>query len=136
MNTSANQGVLVLGGTGHYGREMVRALVRLESPVRVSSRRPNAARSPLGSKVEIIAGDVTDPSITAQSGTITVVAGDLATLIISQPPATLKIGETYQFTVTSEDAHSNSIAVENSEVTWCVTGDIGTIDRTGLFSAT
>ena len=79
---------------------------------------------------------VADPSITAQSGTITVVVGDLATLTISQPPATLEIGETHQFTITGEDAHSNSVAVENSEVRWSVTGDIGTIDRTGLFSAT
>lgn len=49
--------VLVLGGTGHYGRHIVRSLVP-RAPVRVLSRNPDRAREQLGEGVEIVAGDV------------------------------------------------------------------------------
>ena len=52
--------VLVLGGTGHYGREIVRALGSLGSRPRVLSRNPGTAAGALDSGAEIVAGDITD----------------------------------------------------------------------------
>ncbi len=50
--------VLVLGGTGHYGREIVRALLHRDVEVRVMTRNPEAARRALGPGPELIAGDI------------------------------------------------------------------------------
>jgi uncharacterized protein YbjT (DUF2867 family) len=52
--------VVVLGGTGHYGRQVVRNLVADGQTVRVLSRHPDSAREKLGSQVDIIAGDLVD----------------------------------------------------------------------------
>jgi uncharacterized protein YbjT (DUF2867 family) len=51
--------VLVLGGTGHYGRHIVSSLLENGEPVRVLSRNAAIARSVLGDRVEIVEGDVT-----------------------------------------------------------------------------
>jgi uncharacterized protein YbjT (DUF2867 family) len=51
--------VLVLGGTGHYGREIVRSLLLTGKPVRVLTRDAAAARTTLGEEVELIEGDIT-----------------------------------------------------------------------------
>ena len=51
--------VLVLGGTGHYGRHIVLSLLEMGQPVRVLSRDAPTARQLLGEGVEVIQGDVT-----------------------------------------------------------------------------
>jgi uncharacterized protein YbjT (DUF2867 family) len=53
---------LVLGGTGHYGAEIVRALLRRGVAVRVMSRDPIAARRKLSGEVETVGGDIEDIS--------------------------------------------------------------------------
>jgi uncharacterized protein YbjT (DUF2867 family) len=53
---------LVLGGTGHYGREVVAALLRRGARVRVLSRNPGAAGAVLGPDPEVVAGDLERPA--------------------------------------------------------------------------
>ena len=50
--------ILVLGGTGHYGRHIVASLAK-RAPVRVLSRNKAKARLIVGEPVEIVEGDVT-----------------------------------------------------------------------------
>ncbi len=50
--------VLVLGGTGHYGREIVSALSRRPAEVRVLSRSTDRAREVLGEGPELVRGDI------------------------------------------------------------------------------
>jgi uncharacterized protein YbjT (DUF2867 family) len=71
--------VLVAGGSGLLGRQVVAGLVRRGLPVRVLSRDPGIAREtlgPLADRLELVAGDVRDPSslIAAMAGVTTVVA--------------------------------------------------------------
>ncbi len=54
-----NGPVLVLGGTGHYGRMIVEALVGRKIPVRVLSRNGAPAQIMLGEHVEVYEGDIT-----------------------------------------------------------------------------
>jgi uncharacterized protein YbjT (DUF2867 family) len=61
MSTKHN--VLVLGGTGHYGRHIVENLLERNAAVRVLTRNTASARRQLGDLVEIIEGDVRDPDI-------------------------------------------------------------------------
>jgi uncharacterized protein YbjT (DUF2867 family) len=51
--------ILILGGTGHYGRHIVRSLLSKDQPVRVLSRNAERARGVLGDRVEILQGDIT-----------------------------------------------------------------------------
>jgi uncharacterized protein YbjT (DUF2867 family) len=51
--------ILVAGGTGTLGKELVRRLVGRGARVRVLSR--NAARHPSSAQVEVVEGDVRDP---------------------------------------------------------------------------
>jgi uncharacterized protein YbjT (DUF2867 family) len=56
--------ILVLGGTGHYGRHIVRSLSARQKPVRVLSRNAAAAQHTLGNRAEIVEGDITSrPSV-------------------------------------------------------------------------
>lgn len=63
-----NAGVLVLGGTGHYGRHIVRRLAGYGASVAVLTRDPEAARElfagmpTAGGSVAFIEGDITDPA--------------------------------------------------------------------------
>jgi len=50
--------IVVFGGTGHYGRYIVRSLQKNEQIVRVLSRNPVNARKILGSEVIIMEGDI------------------------------------------------------------------------------
>lgn len=60
MNSKASKApLLVLGGTGHYGRNIVRSLVARQEPVRVLSRNESGARRVLGGGPEILEGDIT-----------------------------------------------------------------------------
>jgi uncharacterized protein YbjT (DUF2867 family) len=52
--------ILVYGGTGYYGREVVRGLVRHGASVKVVSRNRAKALEILGEDVEILQGDVTN----------------------------------------------------------------------------
>jgi len=54
--------VLVMGGTGNYGREIVRHLSRLPVTTRVLTRNPEHARQQLPDEVEIFSGDILDPA--------------------------------------------------------------------------
>ena len=62
--------ILVLGGTGHYGRNIVRSLLDRGERVRVLSRNAESARSVLGEEPEVIEGDITlrAPVISALDG--------------------------------------------------------------------
>ena len=51
--------VLVLGGTGHYGRAIVGSLAIRDVPVRVLSRNAGHASRLLGEDVEVVEGDIT-----------------------------------------------------------------------------
>lgn len=51
--------ILVLGGTGHYGRHIVRALLDKDIPVRVLSRNRQKGYELLGDQVMIVEGDIT-----------------------------------------------------------------------------
>lgn len=55
----ADAPILVLGGTGHYGRHIVRSLLAKGQPVRVLSRNATNARKVLGDGAEIVEGDIT-----------------------------------------------------------------------------
>lgn len=59
--------VLVLGGTGHYGRHIVRSLLAKGEGVRVLSRDADKARQVLGPEVELIEGDITDREVVLDS---------------------------------------------------------------------
>lgn len=58
--------VLVIGGTGHYGRRIVASLLGAETPVRVLSRSAASARAVLGERVEIVEGDITSADSRAE----------------------------------------------------------------------
>ena len=51
--------ILVLGGTGKVGQEVVRGLIAAQQEVRALVRDPEAARSKLGSSVALVRGDFT-----------------------------------------------------------------------------
>lgn len=58
--------VVVLGGTGNVGRQVVAALLEEGAPVRVLSRSAARAREVLGEEVELLEGDVCDPEVQAR----------------------------------------------------------------------
>ena len=58
-NSATGTPTLVLGGTGHYGRNIVASLTDKGQPVRVLSRNAANARRVLGDGVEIVQGDIT-----------------------------------------------------------------------------
>ncbi|MFC2069476.1 SDR family oxidoreductase [Chloroflexota bacterium] len=51
--------ILIIGGTGHYGSNIVRNLSDKGQPVKILSRNANSAQKILGDKVNIVAGDIT-----------------------------------------------------------------------------
>ena len=59
--------VLVTGGTGFTGSHLVRNLVRDGHPVRAIVRDRERARAQLPPEVELLEGDITDPTITARA---------------------------------------------------------------------
>ena len=59
MTSTAGEPILVLGGTGHYGRHIVASLRAKGVPVRVLSRNAGRAGEVLGPGPEIIEGDIT-----------------------------------------------------------------------------
>ncbi|MBI4702566.1 MAG: NAD(P)H-binding protein [Deltaproteobacteria bacterium] len=59
--------VLVLGGTGHYGRRIVAALVAQGVPARVLTRDPARARLALGDGPETVPGDLEDRAALARA---------------------------------------------------------------------
>lgn len=66
-NQNENRPILVLGGTGHYGRHIVRSLLAKGEPVRVLSRNGTNAREILGDGPEIIEGDITSRESVVES---------------------------------------------------------------------
>lgn len=50
--------IVVLGGTGHYGRHVVQSLLRKAAPVKVLSRNAGRAQEILGEVPEIVEGDI------------------------------------------------------------------------------
>ncbi|MFX1516680.1 MAG: SDR family oxidoreductase [Promethearchaeota archaeon] len=59
--------ILVLGGTGHYGRHIVKALLENNQQVRVLSRNTLKAREILGEGPEIMEGDITSKEVIISS---------------------------------------------------------------------
>ncbi|MCE5250198.1 Ig-like domain-containing protein [bacterium] len=80
-------------------------------------------------------------SVIASSGTVTAEvpvtvanpAPALASITITPASADILSGETVQFTATALDADGTAM---EAEISWSVSGDIGTIDRNGLFTST
>ncbi len=73
--TSHDRRILVLGGTGHYGRHIVGSLIRKHFRVRILTRDKSSARKILGDRVEIVQGDVTsnrsiEESVQGSSGIV------------------------------------------------------------------
>jgi len=66
-NRRENRPILVLGGTGHYGRHIVWSLLGKGEPVRVLSRNAANARRILGDGPEIIEGDITSRKSVVES---------------------------------------------------------------------
>ncbi len=60
MVDTPKDSILILGGTGHYGRNIVQSLVELGESVKVVTRNPEKARKLLGEKPYIVHGDITD----------------------------------------------------------------------------
>ncbi|MHA1975274.1 MAG: SDR family oxidoreductase [Candidatus Hodarchaeales archaeon] len=63
MITASKDGrILVIGGTGHYGQHIVRALLKKNYPVRVLSRNKKKALKLLGenSLLDVLEGDILD----------------------------------------------------------------------------
>lgn len=76
MSDVRNKPILVLGGTGHYGRHIVQSLLEKGLSVRVLSRGTEKARKILGADPEIVKGD-----ITARESIIEIVTGVSAIII-------------------------------------------------------
>ena len=66
---------------------------------------------------------------------ILLTASDIASIAVSPPTASVDIGQAKTFVVTAADADAEPVAVTPSEVNWSVTGEIGTIDGGGVFTA-
>lgn len=63
---SHNKPILVLGGSGHYGRHIVASLLNKRVPVRVLTRHAEKA-SFLGNQVELVEGDITSGGAVARA---------------------------------------------------------------------
>jgi uncharacterized protein YbjT (DUF2867 family) len=59
--------ILVLGGTGHYGRHIVERLIAKGTSVRVLSRNVERARELLGGAPELVSGDLSDGAVVARA---------------------------------------------------------------------
>ncbi|SYZ72067.1 exported hypothetical protein [Candidatus Zixiibacteriota bacterium] len=72
--------------------------------------------------------------MTDTSGMITVISGEAASLLFEPETVTLTAGDTLTFAVTSLDADNNVLNPQPVPA-WSVSGGIGTIDGSGLFTA-
>ena len=77
--------ILILGGTGHYGRHIVNSLRKRHQAVRVLTRNPDNAQKLFTDQVDIIVGDITDTDSTKKALT------GVGTLIISVSAFSLKL---------------------------------------------
>jgi hypothetical protein len=68
----------------------------------------------------------------ADSASVTVLPGELASITLTPSPKTLAIGDTAQFTAVGKDANNNIVAITPE---WTVAANGGTISNTGLFTA-
>lgn len=81
---------------------------------------------------------VSSGTVTASSGgvqgtaTVDVSAGPIHNIVIEPTSAGLIVDETQQFTATAYDAFDNPLSVS---FTWSVTGSVGTVTSSGLFTA-
>jgi subtilisin family serine protease len=66
------------------------------------------------------------------TATVTVIAGALASIVVTPNPAYVVIRGTRQFTATGKDAYGNVVAITP---TWAVIAGGGTISATGVFTA-
>ncbi|MCK5125840.1 MAG: right-handed parallel beta-helix repeat-containing protein [candidate division Zixibacteria bacterium] len=73
--------------------------------------------------------------VTDTTEVLTVIPGALVSMAVSPQRDTLTADETLQFLLSGLDANGNTIS-SISDITWSVTGGIGTIDNSGLFSPT
>jgi hypothetical protein len=81
---------------------------------------------------------VYNATVQATSGTltatanVTVVAGPLATIVVTPNPQALQVGATQQFVAVGRDVANNVVPITP---VWSVTASGGTINATGLFTA-
>ncbi|HLF07051.1 MAG TPA: Ig-like domain-containing protein, partial [Thermoplasmata archaeon] len=68
------------------------------------------------------------------SAAVTVSGYPIDSVTLSPPAAGLRVGETMQFTALVKD--SSGAEVKGVTLDWTTTGDVGTIDKNGLFMAT
>jgi uncharacterized protein YbjT (DUF2867 family) len=66
-NNENVESILVLGGTGHYGRHIVQSLIKKKIKVRVLSRNAEKAIKILGMNVEVMEGDITSKEVVINS---------------------------------------------------------------------
>jgi uncharacterized protein YbjT (DUF2867 family) len=59
--------ILIAGGTGRLGREVVRLLTSRDIPVRILTRDPARAESLRSDLVQVVSGDVRDPAAVEQA---------------------------------------------------------------------
>ncbi len=64
---SINKPVVVFGGTGHYGQQIVRRLLTKDVPVRVVSRSAEKARQTLGPDIQVVEGDITSVEVVREA---------------------------------------------------------------------
>jgi len=67
LNDTERKPIIVLGGTGHYGRYIVRNLLARGALVRVLSRSASNARKLLGESPEIVEGDIVSKTSISQA---------------------------------------------------------------------
>ncbi|MEM3031101.1 MAG: carboxypeptidase regulatory-like domain-containing protein [Candidatus Micrarchaeia archaeon] len=73
----------------------------------------------------------------SNSSSVTVTPGPLYRLAISPASATVTIGYTQHFTASGLDYYNNSLGtINDAALEWSVSGDVGTIDAGGVFTAT
>lgn len=84
-NNSDNGPILVIGGTGHYGRHVVKSLLEKNIAVRVLSRNAGEARKKVGETPEIVEGDITSRESIAEA------LNGVSAIVISVAAFTLKL---------------------------------------------
>jgi plastocyanin len=69
----------------------------------------------------------------SSASTVTVLAGALASIVVTPATINLVVGGTQQFTAAGADAHGNVVAIPDRA--WSIAAAGGTIDTSGMFTA-
>ena len=139
ITIAPNPSTLQVGGTQQFtavGKDVSGNVVPLSpswSVVAGGGTISNTGVFTAGSAVGTFAGTVQASSagITA-TATVSVIAGPLATIVVTPNPLTLSAGASGGFTATGRDANGNVVAITP---TWSVVAGGGSISTTGMFTA-